>query len=67
MVKQVNGTTADQLYTDAYGDGWLSVSNAPATIASSSTLMVLDSTGATVLSGTFAASADSEGFFGHHH
>jgi hypothetical protein len=58
---QVGGTTLGTLTTNANGSGHLSLSDITASIASGTTVTVLDSTGATVLSGTFADAVT------HHH
>jgi hypothetical protein len=52
---QIGGATVGQITTDADGDGKLHLSNLTATVAAGTNITVLDSTGATVLSGTFAA------------
>ena len=60
---QVNGTTLGQFSTDANGRGQLSESVLASTAASGSTITVLDSSGTTVLRGTFAAdTGDDHGF-----
>jgi ribosomal protein L13 len=51
---QVNGTMVGQLTTNSRGSGRLSESNITPTVSAGSTVTVLDSAGATVLSGTFA-------------
>lgn len=64
---QVGGTTVGQVNTDADGDGWLAMSNVSPTVASGTVLTVLDSTGTTVLQGTFATDTGYGGFPGFHH
>jgi hypothetical protein len=51
----VNGTSVGTITTDATGAGKVTLSDLSATVAAGSTITVVDSTGATVLSGTFAA------------
>jgi hypothetical protein len=62
---QVDGTTIGQLTTDSSGAGQLSATDLTQTISAGSLVTVLDSTGATVLQGTFAAASGSHG--GRHH
>jgi hypothetical protein len=62
---QLDGTTVGTVTTDANGLGQLSLSNLSTPPAAGSVLSVLDSTGATVLQGSFT-SADF-GLFGHWH
>jgi hypothetical protein len=54
---QIDGTTVGTLTTDANGAGRASFSNLTATISARSLLTVLDPSGSTVLTGTFAAGA----------
>jgi hypothetical protein len=63
---QIGGTTVGQVNTDADGDGFLSESNVSPTVASGTVLTILDSSGATVLKGTFATATGHEGFSGFH-
>jgi hypothetical protein len=58
----VDGTTVGQLTTNSSGAGTLSASDLTQTIAASSVVTVLDSTGATVLQGTFATASGSHGW-----
>jgi hypothetical protein len=60
---QIDGTTVGTLTTDANGAGRASFSNLTATVSAGSLLTVLDPSGATVLTGTFATSTDT----GHGH
>jgi hypothetical protein len=66
---QLGGSTIGTVTTDANGRGQLSLSNLSTPPAAGSVLTVLDSTGATVLQGSFAASDFGFGLFGgrHHH
>jgi hypothetical protein len=59
---QVNGTTVGQFSTDANGRGRLSESVLSTTVASGSTITVLDSSGTTLLKGTFAADTGGDSF-----
>jgi hypothetical protein len=56
---QVDGTAVGSLTTDANGRGKLTLSDLSATIAAGSVVTVLDSSGATVLQGTFATPSNS--------
>jgi hypothetical protein len=53
---QLDGTTAGTVTTNASGSGHLSVSDLSTPPQAGSTLTVLDSTGATIPQGSFAAS-----------
>jgi hypothetical protein len=63
---QIGGTTVGQISTDADGDARLSSSNLSTTVTSGSVLTVLNSSGTTVLQGTFATDTGHEGFLGFH-
>jgi hypothetical protein len=52
---QVDGTTIGSVATDTSGNGKLTVSNLTASIAAGTTITIVDSTGATVLTGTFGS------------
>lgn len=64
---QVGGTTVGQITTDADGDGRLSLANLSTTITSGTSITVLNSSGTTVLQGTFAADTSDHGFSGFRH
>jgi hypothetical protein len=53
----VGSTAVGQLTTDANGDGSVTLSDVTTTVAAGSVITVVDSTGATVLTGTFAATS----------
>lgn len=57
----IGGTSVGQITTNSSGSGQLSLSNISASIAPGTAVTVLDSTGATVLSGTFAPPGCSSG------
>jgi hypothetical protein len=63
---QVDGTTVGQITTDANGRGRLTLSNLSTTITAGSVVTVLDAQGMTILQGTFAADASSQGSRHHH-
>jgi hypothetical protein len=52
---QIDGTTVGQITTDANGAGKVTLSNLTTAVAAGTVISVLDSTGATVLSGTFTS------------